>query len=476
MIAGRLQRRKIMSFSSWLRNCRCAVARRTQTSRRQRAGFRPRLETLEDRLTPSTAIVQTNLASDNIVANPAQVQDANLVNPWGLAASPTGAWWIANEGTGASTLYNTANSQASVVPLVVNVPGNPTGIVYHDPHAGGFNISENGGTPASSVFLFASVDGGISGWSPNVDGAHAVVAVPTHGGLYLGLAIANDHGHFLYAADFLNNKIDVYDRNFQLVTNHPDSFTDARLPANYHPFNIQAIKDKLYVEYAPADKILAGTAAPGDGAIDVYNTDGHLEKRLILPHDPHLNQPWAVVLAPGNFGGYSNDLLVGNFGDGTISAFNRDNGHFDGQLKDAGGQTIAIRHLWGLAFGNGGAAGPKNTLYFPAGLTSNLQGIPPFHGLFGSLQVANSHHGPDSSTPSPAVTSSMTPASSLRTATTAAPSGLPYPTAAAADQLVADINYVNTAGGRFTLHPQAGRPFGGVSVGGGGDLTIRGNG
>jgi hypothetical protein len=161
------------------------------------------------------------------------------------------------------------------------------------------------------------------------------------------------------------------------------------LPAGFSPFNIQAINNQLYVEYAPADDVLAGTSAPGEGAVDVFNADGQLEERLIRPGDTHINQPWAIAMAPSNFGSFSNDLLIGNFGDGTISAFKPSSGRFKGKLEDSSGQPIAIAHLWGLAFGNGGAAGPTNTLYFTAGLTSHLApGNAPFHGLFGSLQVA----------------------------------------------------------------------------------------
>ena len=200
----------------------------------------------------------------------------------------------------------------------------------------------------------------------------------------------------LYAADFAKGTIDVYDQSFQSVTTLPGNFTDPELPSDYHPFNIQAINNRLYVEYAPADDVLAGTAAPGEGAVDVYNADGQLLKRLIRPDDTHINQPWAVAMAPSNFGSFSNDLLVGNFGDGTINAFDPKNGHFVGELKNSSGQPIAITHLWGLAFGNGGAAGPKNTLYFTAGLTSHLAPSDnPFHGLFGSLQIARRGHGGD---------------------------------------------------------------------------------
>ncbi len=385
----------------WLRNGKRSATtapRRTRTSARQRARLRPRLEAIEDRCLLSTAVVQTNLVSDDTQFTPAQVQDTNLVNPWGLAASPTGPWFVANQGTGTVTVYNTSTSRTGTVPLVVIVPssssssapGSPVGIVFNS--AGGFDVSENGKT-GSSVFLFDTANGTISGWNPSVDSTHAIVEATNPGAIYLGLAIATDARHVtrLYAADFANGAIDVYNQNFQLVTNLTGKFTDPELPSGYHPFNIQAIGDRLYVEYAPAGDVLAGTAAPGEGAVDVYNADGQLLQRLVRPNNPDIDQPWAVALAPSNFGSFSNDLLVGNFGDGTISAFNPQNGLFVGKLTNAQGQPIAITHLWGLAFGNGGAAGPQNTLYFTAGLTSHLAPSDnPFHGVFGSLQVMNS--------------------------------------------------------------------------------------
>ena len=388
-----------MLFSSWLRNSKTSAPapnRRTRTSPRRRASFGPRLEAIEDRCLMSTTFVQTNLVSDDTKFTPAEVQDSNLVNPWGLAASPTGEWWVANEGTGTSTLYNTSTSQVTTDSLVAGVPpsstasghGAPTGIVYNP--GGGFDVSENGKT-GSSVFLFDTADGTISGWSPGVDATHAIVAATNPGAIYLGLAIATDRqgATQLYAADFAGGAIDVYDQSFHPVTNLPGNFTDPDLPGNYHPFNIQAINNSLYVEYAPVNDVLAGKEAPGQGAIDIYNADGQLQDRLVHPGDADIDQPWAVAMAPANFGSFSDDLLVGNFGNGTISAFNPKTGQFAGVLRNPSGQAIVITHLWGLAFGNGGAAGPTNTLYFTAGLTSHLApSDAPFHGLFGSLEIA----------------------------------------------------------------------------------------
>jgi uncharacterized protein (TIGR03118 family) len=394
-----------MLSSSWLRNWKCsapAARRRTQSSPRQRPGFRPRMEAIEDRCLMSTAVVQTNLVSDDTQFTPAEIQDPKLVNPWGLAASATGEWWVANEGTGTSTLYKTSTSPLTPLSLVVSTPpssaatahGAPTGTVYNTSGTG-FDVSENGKT-GSSVFLFDSADGTISGWSPSVDSTNAIVAVTNPGAIYTGLAIATDrHGEtMLYAADFAKGTIEVYNQSFQAVTNLPGSFTDPNMPAGFSPFNIQAVNNKLYVEYAPAADILAGTAAPGEGAVDVYSADGQLETRLIRPGNTHVNQPWAVAMAPSDFGSFSDDLLVGNFGDGHINAYSPRTGRFVGELKSASGQPIAITHLWAIAFGNGGAAGPKNTLYFTAGLTSHLAKTDaPFHGVFGSLQVPRARRG-----------------------------------------------------------------------------------
>jgi uncharacterized protein (TIGR03118 family) len=173
---------------------------------------------------------------------------------------------------------------------------------------------------------------------------------PVHGAVYLGLAIATSSNGAarLYASDFAHGTIDVYDQGFAPVTTLPaNAFTDSQLPDNYHPFNVQAIGNQLYVEYAPVDKVLGGKANPGDGAVDVYNTDGQLQQRLILPGNKHLTDPWAIAKAPANFGSFSNDLLVGNFGNGHINAFDPTSGQFVGELKDASGDAIAIRHLWG---------------------------------------------------------------------------------------------------------------------------------
>jgi hypothetical protein len=196
----------------------------------------------------------------------------------------------------------------------------------------------------------------------------------------------------LYAADFHNGKVNMFDKTFTNVT-PAGAFTDPAIPAGFNPFGIQAIGSTIYVAYAKlgpdGERDQSG---PGNGMVDAFDTAGHLVMR-VATNGP-LNSPWGIALAPANFGAVSNDLLIGNFGDGTINAFNAKDGRFAGELETSSGQPIAITHLWGLAFGNGGAAGPTNTLYFTAGLTSHLApSNAPFHGLFGSLQVASASSG-----------------------------------------------------------------------------------
>ncbi len=363
----------------------------------KRRNARPSAERLEDRLAPAADFLQTNLVSD--VPGLAQITDANGVNAWGLTAGPTSPFWVSNQGTGTSTLYNTSSPLPQVVPLVVGIPpnpndtplpahGSPTGDVFNIDPAGGFVVSE-GAKSGPSVFLFATTDGNIDGWSPGVDRTHALIGATHAGAVYTGLAIGKDANGdtLLYAADFAHNAIDVYDSNFQPVTTLKGDFTDPNLPAGYRVFNVQAVNNQLYVEYAPFDPATGGVLpGAGNGLVDVYNADGQLRQELI--RGGRLNDPWGVALAPANFGAFSDDLLVGNFGGGNINAFNPTTGKFVGELKTAAGKPFEVEHLWALEFGNGSAAGPTNTLFFTAGLTSHFgagTGTP--HGLFGSLQA-----------------------------------------------------------------------------------------
>jgi uncharacterized protein (TIGR03118 family) len=329
---------------------------------------------------------QTNLVSDlNSVG--AQLTDPNLVNSWGLVHGPTTPWWVADNGTGVSTLYNTMSATVVKVPLTVTIPAPagspsgttsaPTGVIFNG--NGGFNVSQNG-TSFSSLFIFDTEDGTISGWNPGFsDRTHAILAVDRStvgkGAVYKGLAIgSNSSGTFIFATNFRFGTIEMFDSNFNLVR----SFTDHRLPQSYAPFGIQNIGGKLYVTFAKQNaKKHDDVAGPGHGFVDVFDTDGNLISRLIARGS--LNSPWGLAQAPADFGQFSNDLLVGNFGDGHINVFDPGTGAFLGQLSDQHGNPITIDGLWSLQFGNDAAAGKHNELFFTAGIDGEA------HGLFGKI-------------------------------------------------------------------------------------------
>jgi uncharacterized protein (TIGR03118 family) len=370
-------------FRSWLRLRRPPGSQRTQR--------RPALllEQLDDRCLLSAGFLQTNLVSD--VPGLAAFTDPNLINPWGIALDSAGNVRISVNQSGASTFYQPGSQPSPQGGLLaVQVPaagassaasGAPTGAVLNS--TSGFDISAYGRT-APSQFLFASADGTISGWNPAVDPSDTIVAVdnsswtPLTGAVYTGLTLGeNASGAFLYVANFRSGTVDVFDRNFQ-PTALSGSFTDPSMPAGFAPFDIQNIGGKLFVTYAKQDANKYGEiAGQGNGYIDVFDTEGHLLERL-ASQGP-LNSPWGLALAPAQFGAFSNDLLVGNLGDGRVNAYDPHSGAFLGPLRDENGNAIAIAGLWGLKFGNGTAAAPANTLYFTAGGTNED------HGLFGTL-------------------------------------------------------------------------------------------
>jgi uncharacterized protein (TIGR03118 family) len=335
---------------------------------------------------------QTNLVSD--IVGEAQLTDASLVNSWGLVHGPTTPWWVADNGTGVSTLYNTTQGMPMPVvkvPLTVTIPAPtgspagttsaPTGVIFNG--NGGFNVSENG-TSFSSLFIFDTEDGTISGWNLNfADRTHAVLAVDRSkvgkGAVYKGLAIgSNSSGTFLFATNFRFGTIEVFDSNFKLVR----SFTDHGLPQSYAPFGIQNIGGNLYVTFAKQNAAKHDdVAGAGHGFVDVFDTNGNLMSRLIARGS--LNSPWGLALAPDNFGQFSNDLLVGNFGDGHINVFDPNTGAALGSLQNSGGIPIQIDGLWSLQFGNGAAAGATNELFFTAGIDGEA------HGLFGKIQSSS---------------------------------------------------------------------------------------
>ena len=328
---------------------------------------------------------RVNLVSD--IAGVARFTDPNLVNPWGLAFSPTSPFWVADNGSGVSTLYNGRGQAFPVAaPLVVTIPsptnptggGTPTGLVFNG--TGEFVVAANGKS-GSPPFLFATEDGTILGWSPTVNGTQAIIAVDHSGAgaVYKGLAIASTPtGHFLYATNFHDGVVEIYDKNFTLMT----TFTDAQVDANFAPFGIQNIDGKLYVTFALQqlpDKH-DDQAGPGNGFVDVFDTDGTL-LRQFAAHGP-LNSPWGLALAPAEFGQFSQHLLVGNFGDGRINAFDVDSGEFDSPLIDPEGNPLTINGLWALQFGNGAPnGGSGHTLFFTAGIADEA------HGLFGFIRA-----------------------------------------------------------------------------------------
>jgi len=316
-----------------------------------------------------------NLVSDGGV--PADHLDTNLKNGWGVAFNPTAVVWVADNHTGKSTLYD-----GNGVPqgLVVTIPaattggmGSPTGITFNG--SNDFQVPPGATTKGPSRFIFASEDGVISGWAPTINATNALIGHVNPEASYKGLALTGNGGthFFLYAADFKGRKIDVYNSNFDPVT-MPGGFIDKNIPKNYAPFNVQSILGNLYVTYAKVEE--GGDdeeAGPGLGFVDVFDADGNLLRRLA--QHGKLNAPWGVALAPASFGKFSNQVLVGNFGDGTINAYDPRNGGFKGQLRTPNGKVLKIDGLWGIAFGNGILNQQTDTLFFAAGPNGEENGV-----------------------------------------------------------------------------------------------------
>jgi uncharacterized protein (TIGR03118 family) len=336
----------------------------------------------------SRAYQQTNLVSD--IPGLALHTDPNLRNSWGTSTGPGLPIWVSDNATGAATLYD---GQGNPQPgpgnrqLVVSIPappsagpgavGAPDGTVFN-PTPDGFVVSKNSAS-APARFLFATEDGTIAGWNPAVDPTHAVIAVDRstvtdqagdHGAVYKGLAlVSTPAGKFLYATNFRFGTVEVFDTNFHLV----NSFTDPTVPAGFAPFGIHNIGGNLYVTFAKQNAAkFDDDAGPGRGFVDVFAPDGTLLQRLASRH--RLDSPWGVTLAPSTFGAFGGDILVGNFGDGRINAFNPATGQFLGQLRTHGG-PITISGLWGLRFPAGSLNVTPNALYFTAGLNHEADGL-----------------------------------------------------------------------------------------------------
>lgn len=316
---------------------------------------------------------QTNLTSDlsGVAAN----LDSNLVNPWGLTAGPTSPFWVADNGMGVSTLYD---GSGKPIPLVVTIPaparasgGAPTGIVFN-------GTSSFGG----AHFIFDSENGTVASWT---GGPTAVLQADTGAGsVYKGLALGNNGtGDLLYATNFRSGKVDVFNSSFAPTT-VSGGFVDPTLPAGYAPFDIQNIGGELYVTYALQDAAKHDdVSGAGHGFVDVFDMNGNLVRRLISQGP--LNSPWGMTVAPSGFGPFSGDLLVGNFGDGKINAFNQTNGMFLGTLDNPDGTPIVNDGLWALDFGNGAHGQNIDSLFFTAGIAGPDKVED--HGLFGSISV-----------------------------------------------------------------------------------------
>jgi uncharacterized protein (TIGR03118 family) len=347
-------------------------------------GFRPAVEALEDRRLMASHFLQTNLVSD--IPGFAANTDPQLINPWGLTASGKGPFWVSDNQNGLSTLYDGAGNKQG---LTVNIPtatpttfmhATPTGVVFNtDPIKTDFNVTD-AGTTSKPFFLFDTLDGTIDGW--NGADENAAVALQTPGAVYTGLAIdtslsAGDT--LLYAADWGKNTVEVYNGSFQQVD--VGSFQDSAVPKGFRPFNVQDVNGTIVVTYAKFDSRSGADSGTG-GYVAEFSRDGVLQMTI---HSPVMNSPWGVAQAPAGFGDFGGDLLIGNFGNGTIDAFDA-SGNFKGPLTGANGQPISIENLWALRFGNGFNGGDANTLYFTAGITDAPDTIfGATDGLLGSL-------------------------------------------------------------------------------------------
>jgi len=329
---------------------------------------------------------QTNLVSD--VPGLARFTDPDLVNAWGLTSGPSTPWWVADNGTGLSTLYNAAGVKQGLkvtvaAPVGYPDPATPTGVVFNG--STDFQLTP-GVTTSAARFIFVTEDGTISGWNPSVDPTHSVIVANNAGSaIYKGATIAQAGGaNFLYVANFFSGTVDVFDANFAPVTLGAGAFVDPNLPAGFAPFNVQAIGGNIYVGFAKQDEDKEDEVAGRKlGYVDVFDANGTLLQRF--ENGPWMNAPWGLALAPSitasstGFGKSSGMLLVGMFGSGQIATFDPATGDFEGLLRDRHGKPIQIDGLWALRFGNGATAGPTTTLFFTAGIDDEA------HGLFGTI-------------------------------------------------------------------------------------------
>jgi uncharacterized protein (TIGR03118 family) len=319
---------------------------------------------------------RTDLTTDQASVSPtAPNLDPNLVNAWGLARSSTSPWWVSDNGTGLSTLYNATGVPQALVVKIPTPDGTgtaaPTGAVFN--YTTGFQVAAG----KQAIFLFVTEDGTISGWNPGVDATNAIITVNrAKKAIYKGCTLAQIHSNtFLYATNFKTGEVEVYDSAFKRV--HLDfwAFRDPRIPFNFAPFNIQNVGGDLVVTFAKQQKGSGDEVdGPGLGFVSIFDAEGRLLQRL--DHGRFLNAPWGIALAPSDFGVFSHRLLIGNFGDGTIHAFDLLTGSLEGTLLDSTtNQPLTVDGLWALSFGNNGTAGSAIELYFTAGPNDEGDGL-----------------------------------------------------------------------------------------------------
>jgi uncharacterized protein (TIGR03118 family) len=323
--------------------------------------------------TPAAAVqfVVKNLVSDGSV--PAVTIDPDLINPWGVSYGPTGPFWVSDAGKGVTTLYNGGGTKLGLTVTIPPSPSSPTGQVFNSGGATAFQI---GGT--KPLFLFDTEDGTIAGWASSFGTTAQTAVTSSTGAIYKGLAIGSSGGNdLLYAADFHNGVVEMYKNDFSSFT----TFTDTTVAAGYAPFNTQVLGGELYVAFAKQDALAKDdVAGAGFGYVDVFNLDGTFNRR-IASLGGEINAPWGLAIAPPSFRELAGSLLVGNFGDGTISAFDPSSGAFRGKLLGLDGLPLVFEDLWALTPGNGFLAGDTQKIYFTAALTDEA------HGLFGSLRA-----------------------------------------------------------------------------------------
>jgi uncharacterized protein (TIGR03118 family) len=319
---------------------------------------------------------QSNLISDGSVQ--ARQTDPNLINPWGVAIGQQTPFWINAAGSGLSEVYDSGPNKQFVVTIPAAAgstkTGSPAGIAFN-PSPTDFVLKQGG----AATFLFDSLDGTIAAWNASLANAQTVVDNSTSGAVYTGLAIENSGtSSFALAANFGGNKIDVFDTKFA-PANRAGTFVDPNIPQGFAPFNVHILNDQVYVMYASqTPNAVPPTSGAGLGFVSVFDVNGNFLKRAIS--GGNLNAPWGIALAPTTFGKFGGALLVGNFGDGTINAYDPGSFVFKGQLQDATGKTLVNDRLWEIIFGQNGTGDP-NTLYFSAGVNDEKG------GLFGAIAV-----------------------------------------------------------------------------------------